>query len=108
MTPRDMLTLVALVPVGLLLSGSAVLFVRGRTASSVLQLLGAGCLVLVVLTHIAEAFHLLPGMHWGAERSAGHYFDLWSAVLGLALFPLGYLLHALTLEPTETRPGVRP
>lgn len=29
------------------------------------------------------------------EHSVGHYLDLWGAVLGLTLFPIGYLLHAL-------------
>lgn len=34
-------------------------------------------------------------MRWGDEHSAGHYLDLWSAVLGLALFPTGLLLHLI-------------
>ena len=63
---------------------------------SFLQLLGAGCLVIVVLSHVFEALHLFPWMHWGAERSVGHYLNISSAVLGLTLFPTGYLLHALT------------
>jgi len=52
--------------------------------------------VMVVLTHIFEVLHLFPSMRWGAEHSAGHYLDLWSAVLGATLFPVGYLFHALT------------
>ena len=88
--------LVALVPACLLFSGSLVLFFRGKTVFSLLQLLGAGCLVMVVLTHISEALHLFPWMHWGLEHSVGHYLDFWSAVLGLTLFPIGYLLDALT------------
>jgi hypothetical protein len=35
-------------------------------------------------------------MRWGAEHRAGHYFDLGGAVVGLTLFPLGYLLHVIT------------
>ena len=58
--------------------------------------LGTGFLVVVVLTHVAEALHLFPWMHWGQEHSVGHYLDLWSAVLGLTLFPVGYLMHVLT------------
>ena len=88
--------LVALVPASMLFSGSVILSLRRKTVPSFLQLLGAGCLVVVVLTHVSEALHLFPSMHWGHERSVGHYLDLWSAVLGLTLFPIGYLLHALT------------
>jgi len=87
--------LVALVPACTLFSGSLVLFFRGKTVCSFLQLLGTGCLVVVVLTHVSETLHLFPWMHWGLERSVGHYVDFWSAVLGLTLFPIGYLLHAL-------------
>ena len=88
--------LAALVPAGMLFSGSVVLFFRGKSVCSLLQLLGAGCLVLVVLTHVREALHLFPWMHWGLEHGVGHYLDFWSAVLGLTLFPVGYLCHALT------------
>jgi hypothetical protein len=88
--------LVALVPASMLFSGSVILSLRRKTVPSFRQLLGAGCLVVVVLTHVSEALHLFPSMHWGHERSVGHYPDLWSAVLGLTLFPIGYLLHALT------------
>ena len=51
--------------------------------------------MVVALGHICEGLHLFPGMQWGMEHSAGHYLDLASAVLGLTLFPLGYLLHAI-------------
>jgi hypothetical protein len=89
--------LLALVPAGMVFSGSLVfLFFRGKSVWSFLQALGAACLVVVVLTHISEAVHLFPWMHWGQEHSVGHYLDLGSAVLGLTLFPIGYLLHALT------------
>lgn len=43
------------VPACLLLIGSIVLFLKGRTMSSSLQLLGAGGLAPMVLTHFAEA-----------------------------------------------------
>jgi hypothetical protein len=88
--------LVALVPACMLFSGAAVLFFRGKTVSLFLQLLGAGCLVAVVLTHIFEALQWFPWMNWGFENSVGHYLDLSSAILGLTLFPAGYLLQALT------------
>jgi hypothetical protein len=88
--------LVALIPVCMLFCGSGILFLRGKTISSSLQLFGAGCLVVVVLTHVSEALHLFTWMNWGLEHSAGHYLDFCCAVLGLTLFPIGYLLHALT------------
>ena len=88
--------LVAFVPASILFSGSVFVFLKGKTVSSFLQVLGAGCLFVVVLTHVSEALHLFPWMRWGAEHSVGHYVDFLSAVLGLTLFPLGYLLHALT------------
>ncbi len=96
--------LVALAPVCMLFSGSLVLFFRGKTVSSALQLLGAGCFIVVVLTHICEALNLRPWMLLGLEHSVGHYLDLGSAVLGLALFPVGYLIHALLYLSSPRRP----
>ena len=87
---------IALLPAGVLFVGSIVLFFKTKTISTFLQLLGAACLLVVVLTHVCEAFHLFPSMHFGREHSVGHYLDVWSAVLGFSLFPIGYLLHALT------------
>jgi hypothetical protein len=85
-------------PACLLFSGAVVLFCRGKTASSFLQLLGAGCLLVVVPAHVSEALHLFPWMQWGLSQSVGHYVDFWSAVLGLTLFPIGYFSHALTIR----------
>lgn len=90
--------LFALVPTAMLFSGSVVLVFKEKTLLCFLQLLGAGCLVVVALTHLCEALHLFPWMHWGLEDSFGHYLDLSSAVLGLTLFPIGYLLHALVKQ----------
>jgi hypothetical protein len=58
--------LVALVPACMLFSGAIVLFLRGKSAWCFLQLLGAACLVVVVLTRISEALHLsiAPVITW--------------------------------------------
>ena len=97
---------IALVPVCMLLFGSAVMVRGEKTFPTLLQLVGAGCLVIVILSHVCEALQLFPWMHWGEEHSVGHYLDFGSAILGLALFPLGYLLHALTNERERlTRSG---
>lgn len=87
--------LLALVPTLFLLAGAILVFLRERETSSLLQLLGAASLVLVVLAHICEGLDLFHAMRWGEEQGAGHYIDVISAVLGLTLFPIGYLLHAL-------------
>jgi len=87
--------LVLLVPAGLLFSYSLVLF-RRKASWSALQLIGATCLVIVVLTHVCEAVCLFPWMHWGTAHIVGHDLDLSSAVLGLTLFPAGYLIRLVT------------
>lgn len=92
--------LIALGPVSMLFLWSLVLFCRGKALCSFLQLLGAGFLVVVVLTHISEALHLFPWMQWGFIQSVGHYLDLVSAVLGLTLFPVGHLCYRLTKRYT--------
>lgn len=87
-------SLIALAPVSLLFLGSAVLFLRNKAACFLLQLLGAGFLLVVVFAHISEALRLFPWMGWGIGRSAGHYLDFVSAVFGATLFPVGYLLQS--------------
>lgn len=57
----------------------------GRMTRKALTLAGAICLTLVVLTHVAEHFHLVPIMGWGLPDSPGHYLDLISAILGIVL-----------------------
>lgn len=96
---------VALVPAGMILCGSAILFFREKATSNFLQFLGSGCLVLVVLAHLCEALQLFPSMRWGRPDSVGHSLDLLSAVLGLALFPIGYLLHALPKAKRSMMPN---
>jgi hypothetical protein len=80
------------VTVGMLFFGSAVSFAKERTGWRSAQLFGSFCLVMVVLTHVTEAYHLLPGMGWGLPNTPGHYLDLFSAIIGLILLPLGYVL----------------
>jgi hypothetical protein len=72
------------------------MFTRQRKVSLLLQLVGVSCFIVVALTHICEALQLFSWMHWGEEHSIGHYLDFASAILGLTLFLLGFLLHVLT------------
>jgi len=43
-------------------SGSVFWFFRDKTGWALLQLIGAGCLLVVVLAHVAEALELFPSM----------------------------------------------
>ena len=88
-----------LVLVGALFVRAGMLVRRTRTLPGVLQLAGAAFLLIVVATHIAEALHLLPWMHWGEPDSAGHYVDLVSAVLGITLLAAAILVRALWRQP---------
>ena len=63
--------MVAAVPALLVFAGSAVLFSKTRAAPALLQLLGAGCLLVVVLAHICEMLDLIPWMRWGLPIVSG-------------------------------------
>ena len=83
---------------------SFISFFRHREATSLVQLLGAGLLMITVLTHIFEALQLFPGMQWGQPNSVGHYLDFSSAVLGGILFCLALLVRAVnTYRQGKTR-----
>src|SRR6266478_5423723 len=73
------------IPVFALLCGSVLSFAKEKSIWSFLQVVGAGCLLIVVLTHICEGLGLFAWMHWGLRSSVGHYLDFWSAALGLTL-----------------------
>ena len=88
----------ALIPVCALFTGSVIIWLRRKRMSSFLQLLGATGLVVVILTHVFEGLRLFPSMHWGSQHSVGHYLDLLCAMLSLALFSLGYLIHAVNMR----------
>ena len=90
---------IALIPACVLLWGSMVQYFRWKkSASTLLQLLGAGCLVVVVVAHVFEALHVMSWMGWGMEHSIGHYLDLCSAVLAFTLFSAGYLFQVLAKQ----------
>ena len=84
--------LIVLIPAGLIFVRCLFLLRHHVTAGRILQLCGSVSLIVVVLTHIAEALHFLPFMGWGEAHSAGHYLDLASAVLAVTLLPVGWLL----------------
>ncbi len=90
--------LVALILALVLVAGALILWIRSRRISALVQLVGAGALLLVALTHLAESAHVLSFMGWGRPDTVGHYLDLASAAVGAVLFPGGYLAHALVSQ----------
>jgi hypothetical protein len=94
MPPTLLKALGAILTACVLLIASAVMLRREKRVWSVLQLLGAVGLATVVLAHLCEALQILPWMRWRQEHGVGHYLDLSAALVGFALFPLGYLRHA--------------
>ena len=66
-----------------------------RTRSPGMAACVAGCdfLLVVALTHVAEALHALPEMGWGQRATAGHYVDLISAAMGGTLLVGGALVE---------------
>jgi hypothetical protein len=85
--------LIALVPITLLCVYSGTVFAERRSLLAFLLLAGSGCLMIMVLTHVCEALDLFPSMRFGEADSAGHYLDLTSAVLGVALLLAGLILR---------------
>ena len=93
MNPTLIRALMAFMLVFTLFVYSIAVFVRHRTVPAGLQLVGALCLVVVVLTHLAEAMHVFRTMRWGEPDSPGHYLDLSSAVLGTTFVAIGHLVE---------------
>ena len=64
-----------------LFAGSIAWLAKARTVCTVLQVLGSGCLLGVVLMHRTQALRSMTN---------------WLAVVGLAVFAVAFLLHALS------------
>jgi hypothetical protein len=91
-------SLFALLVASLLLAGAAVAFGRRRSSARALLVLACVSFVVVALTHVFEAFAILPGAGWGQPRSIGHYTDLTAALLG-SLFVVAALVARMFRRP---------
>jgi hypothetical protein len=80
------------IPAAAFLVWSGAVWQRARTSATLLRVIAAVCLLVVVLTHVAESRQWLPVMRWGQPDSAGHYLDFASAVLGVSLFVVSVLI----------------
>ena len=95
--------LVALVPVCMLLCGSALFFRREGTARAFLQFLGAGCMV-SSSSHTSAKPRIFFRQCAGERRAVPDTNDLFSAVFALILFPTG-LFAAGIRDPKTYRRG---
>lgn len=91
MNSRLLRSAVVLVPLALILAHAVRTFLRERTAWRLFHILGVGCLILVGFYHVCEALEWFSGMRWGAPDSVGHYLDLGTLALGIALVLMGSL-----------------
>lgn len=64
-----------------LFAGSMALLGKARTLCTILQVLGSGCMVGVVLTHASAGLRAWTN---------------WLAVIGLAVFAVAFFFHALS------------
>lgn len=62
-----------------------------------LAMAGCACWVIVILTHVAERWRILPGMGWGLPDSPGHYLDLLSAIGGAVLLTTALVIRLTRL-----------
>lgn len=81
-------------------------FAKNRRRSTLIQLCGCGLLLVMVLTHVAEQFRLLPAMGWGRPDTAGHYVDLVSAAGGFALYCGGQIASLFGRWRRARRPAL--
>jgi hypothetical protein len=89
------------VPISLLFILAARRFATAPTVTPALTVLGAGSLVVMVLTHIAEALNLFPTMGWGQRHSIGDYLDLVSVYAGIAFLAAAALCPLLRKTTTN-------
>jgi hypothetical protein len=84
--------LILFVAAAVLLIRTASFVLHQPSAARVLQLCVSVALMIVVLTHVAEALSLFTFMGWGRPNSMGHYLDLLSLALGIVFLLVGHLM----------------
>lgn len=84
--------LLALAAACVFLAVAAALFLTRRGLVSALQAMGVGCFGVMALTHVFEAFSVLPAFGWGQPHSIGHLIDLVAALLGVTFVSMSFLL----------------
>jgi len=99
--------LLALVGACVFLGVAVSLLVTRRSFGSVLLALGLGCFGVMALTHVFEAFSILPALGWGKPHSAGHFIDLVAALLGVTFVMTSFWLEGVRRDPRRGNLGAR-
>jgi len=99
--------LLALAAACVFLGVSVILFLTRRGFASALQALGIGCFAVMALTHVFEAFSILPSLGWGRPHSVGHLIDLVAALLGVTLVTTSFLLRYVSRDSRRSDLGGR-
>ena len=81
---------------------SIALFLTRRGFVSALQAMGISCFAVMALTHVFEAFSILPALGWGKPHSVGHFIDLVAALLGVTLVTTSFLLRYVRRDRYRT------
>ena len=84
--------LLALLAAGVFLTVSMAIVLTRRGLPAALQALGVGCFGVMALTHVFEAFSMLPAFGWGQRHTMGHLIDLVAALLGVMCVTTSFLL----------------
>lgn len=101
MTGTLLVAVVIGIPILLLFVLAGRRLVTAPTLTSTFTVLGAGSLLVMVLTHVAEALNLFPAMGWGRRHSVGHYLDLLSVYAGIAFLVAAALCPLLRHKRTN-------
>ena len=99
--------LLALAAACVFLGVSVSLLLTRRGLGSVLQAMGLGCFGVMALTHVFEAFSILPALGWGKPHSVGHFIDLVAAVLGVTFVTTSFWLGGARGNPRHGDLGAR-
>ena len=92
MSATSLRGLLALAAACVFLAVSVTLFLTRRGLVSGLQAFGIGCFGIMALTHVFQAFSILPAFGWGQAHTIGHLIDLVAALLGVTFVVTSFLL----------------
>jgi hypothetical protein len=94
MNPTFTETIAALVPTGMLLVGSALQFSRRKGTAAIFQLIGAACLMVVIIAHARHSIGF-PGCIGALSTASGTMSISWPRLAACRYFQLAICLERL-------------